>query len=52
MVNIYKMDRYIQANGTIKKTPRKAMVFKYGQMVPNTKDFGKLIWLKVSEDSF
>ena len=28
------------------------MAFKYGQMVQNMKDSGKLIWLKVLEDSF
>lgn len=41
-------DRSIPDNGThqkVRKAARKAMVCKYGQTVPNSKDSGEMIWL-------
>jgi hypothetical protein len=48
----YKMDKFTQANGTIKIILRKAMEYRCGQMAQNMKDFGKIIKLLDLEDLF
>lgn len=41
-----------QVNGTKKQKQKKVMVFKSGQMGPNMKDSGIMIWLVALEDSY
>lgn len=52
MENSCQMAKYILDNGMIKLGPKKATVFKYGQMDRSMKDSGTMIWLVVMEDSF
>jgi len=52
MVNSYLMVRSIQDNGMISLRRRKVMVYKYGPMDQNTKDFGIMIWHVVTEDLY
>jgi hypothetical protein len=46
------MAKSIQDNGTLKVKQKKAMVFKYGLMDPNMKDFGIMIWLEALDVLF
>ena len=46
------MDKSIPDNGTPTVKLKKVMVFKYGQTVLNTKDFGITIWLEALDALF
>ena len=52
MENSCLMGKYTLDNGMKKLGPKKATVFKYGQMDQSMKDSGTMIWLVVMEDSF
>ena len=52
MESNYLMDKFTRDNGMTNQKQRKDMVYKFGQMDPNMKDFGIMIWHVVTEDSF
>ena len=52
MVNHFLMDKFTLVSGMINQRPRKAMVFKYGQMDLNMKGSGIKIWHVVTVDSY